>query len=231
LLPSKRQTMLFSATFDTAMERLIKNALREPKRFCMDIEAPADTVSHTLYPVEQTMKSNLLLQIMKNTGSQTSLVFTRTKHRADRVVNIMKRAGHKAAALHANKSQSQRQQALSQFRSGRLSVLVATDIAARGLDIASISHVINYDMPDSATTYIHRIGRTGRACRTGDAFTLATWEDADMVRDIEKKLGTPIKREELEGLTDSAALPIKLDKPVQRRTMSHRRTVSVTRRM
>ncbi|MCK5241794.1 DEAD/DEAH box helicase [bacterium] len=231
LLPTARQTMLFSATFDATMERLIKNALRRPQRFCVDAAVPAETVSHTLYPVAQNMKSSLLLQLIKKTVAQTILVFTRTKHRADRVVNMVKRAGHNAAALHSNKSQSQRQHALAQFRSGRLSILVATDIAARGLDIAGISHVINYDMPDSATTYIHRIGRTGRASRTGDALTLATWEDADMVRDIERILGTPIKREALEGITDNMALPVKIDKPVQRMTMSNRCTVSVSRRI
>lgn len=231
LLPTTRQTMLFSATFDSTMERLIKNTLRQPQRFCVDAEVPAYTVSHTLYPVVQNMKNSLLLEIIKKTVAQTMLVFTRTKHRADHVVSMITRAGHNAAALHANKTQGQRQHALEQFRSGRLSILVATDIAARGLDIASISHVINYDMPDSATTYIHRIGRTGRASRTGDAFTLATWEDSDVVQDIERILGTPIKREALEGITDNTALPIKTEKPVQPMTMGNRRTVTVTRRI
>ncbi len=230
LLPKERQTMLFSATFDPAMERLIKNSLRHPQRFDMDIEAPADTVSHTLYPVAQNMKSSLLLELIKQTMAQTILVFTRTKHRADRVVDVIKRAGHKAAALHGNKTQGQRQQALAQLKSGKLSILVATDIAARGLDIASISHVINYDMPDTATTYIHRIGRTGRAARTGDAFTLATWEDADVVKNIERLLGKPIPREEMEGLTDNSALPVKIDKPVVPMTLRNRHTVTVARR-
>ncbi|MBN1596040.1 DEAD/DEAH box helicase [candidate division FCPU426 bacterium] len=229
LLPAERQTMLFSATFDAAMERLIASSLRSPERFSVDAEAPADTVAHTIYPVAQNMKNSLLLQLIKKTVARSILVFTRTKHRADRVVDVIKRAGHHAAALHANKSQSQRQHALAQFRSGRLSILVATDIAARGLDIASISHVINYDMPDSATTYIHRIGRTGRASRTGDALTLATWEDADVVRNIEQILGAPIRREELAGITDNTVLPVKTGKPVRRMTMSNRCTVPVCR--
>ncbi len=231
LLPTKRQTMLFSATFDRTMEGLIKHALRQPQRFAVDVEAPADTVAHTLYPVAQHMKNNLLLQLIKKTVAQSILVFTRTKHRADRVTEIIKRAGHPAAALHANKSQGQRQHALEQFRSGRLSILVATDIAARGLDIASISHVINYDMPDSATTYIHRIGRTGRASRTGDALTLATWEDADVVKDIERLLGTSIRREALAELTDSAALPVNTEVVAAAKTLSNRHTSPVRRRL
>ncbi|MEW6515593.1 MAG: DEAD/DEAH box helicase [candidate division FCPU426 bacterium] len=231
LLPAERQTMLFSATFDQAMEKLIKHALRQPQRFSVNSEAPADTVEHTLYPVAQHMKNSLLLQLIKKTVAQSILVFTRTKHRADRVTEIIKRAGHPVAALHANKSQSQRQQAMNQFRSGRLSILVATDIAARGLDVASISHVINYDMPDSATTYIHRIGRTGRASRTGDALTLATWEDADVVKEIERKLGAPIRRETLEEMTDSTVLPVAAAAAPAVKTMSNRHTVSVRRRL
>lgn len=231
LLPAKRQTLLFSATFDGAMERLIRDALRQPRRVAVDAEAPADTVAHTLYPVAQHMKNNLLLQLIKKTVAQSILVFTRTKHRADRVTEIIKRAGHPVAALHANKSQGQRQHALEQFRSGRLSILVATDIAARGLDIASISHVINYDMPDSATTYIHRIGRTGRASRTGDALTLATWEDAEVVKDIERLLGTSIRREALAELTDSAALPVNIEVAAAAKTLSNRHTSPVRRRL
>lgn len=231
LLPAQRQTLLFSATFDGAMERLIKDALRQPRRVAVDTEAPADTVAHTLYPVAQHMKNNLLLQLIKKTVAQSILVFTRTKHRADRVSEIINRAGHPAAALHANKSQGQRQHALEQFRSGRLSILVATDIAARGLDIASISHVINYDMPDSATTYIHRIGRTGRASRTGDALTLATWEDAEVVKDIERLLGAPIRREALAELTDSTILAAANPVPVPAKTLGNRHTVPVRRRL
>lgn len=231
LLPAKRQTLLFSATFDGAMERLIRDAMRQPRRVAVDAEVPADTVAHTLYPVAQHMKNNLLLQLIKKTVAQSILVFTRTKHRADRVTEIIKRAGHPAAALHANKSQGQRQHALEQFRSGRLSILVATDIAARGLDIASISHVINYDMPDSATTYIHRIGRTGRAARTGDALTLATWEDAEVVKDIERLLGTSIRREALAELTDSAVLPVNTEVVAAAKTLSNRHTSPVRRRL
>jgi ATP-dependent RNA helicase RhlE len=150
------------------------------------------------------------------------LVFTRTKHRADRVAEKVTRAGYAASALHANKSQSQRKQAMDRFRAGKINVLVATDIAARGLDIASISHVINFDIPDSATSYIHRIGRTGRAERLGDAFTLVTHEDKATIRDIEKILGTPIERRVLAGFNYSE--PTEKDHVASPRRQSFNRT-------
>ncbi len=195
----RRQTMLFSATFDRSLEQLVANHLRAPKRISVDAEAPADTVAHALYPVAQHLKPNLLLAILKGMDVQSVLVFTRTKHRADRAATVLERAGYRTAALHANKSQNRRKASLDQFRSGKLQVLVATDIAARGLDIAAISHVINFDVPESATTYIHRIGRTGRASLTGDAFTLVTPDDRDIVRDIERALGSAIERRTVPG--------------------------------
>jgi ATP-dependent RNA helicase RhlE len=190
----RRQTMLFSATFDRSLEQLVAKHMRSPRRFSVDHEAPAATVAHAIYPVAQHLKPNLLLGILKDMTVNSVLVFTRTKHRADRVAEKIERAGYKVAALHANKSQGRRKQALDQFRAGQLQVLVATDIAARGLDIAAISHVINFDIPDCANTYIHRIGRTGRASLTGDAFTLATPEDRGTVKDIERILGAPIEK-------------------------------------
>jgi ATP-dependent RNA helicase RhlE len=196
----KRQTLLFSATFDDAvLEKLIRNSLHHPKRFSMGVEAPASTVTHTLYPVSQHLKTDLLLKLLPDMTADSILLFTRTKHRADRVADKISRVGYRTAALHANKSQSQRKNALDRFRAGRIQILVATDIAARGLDITNISHVINYDFPDCATTYIHRIGRTGRAERSGDALTLVTHEDKALLRDIEKILGRPIERRVLEG--------------------------------
>lgn len=195
----ERQTLLFSATFDRALEQLVAGHLREPKRFAVGHEAPAKTVAHALYPVAQHLKTNLLLAVLKEMQVNSVLVFTRTKHRADRIAEKIERAGYRAAALHADKSQGQRKQSLDQFRAGRLQVLVATDIAARGLDVAGISHVINFDIPDCATTYIHRIGRTGRASCTGDALTLVTQEDRGMVREIEKILGTAIEKKKLPG--------------------------------
>jgi ATP-dependent RNA helicase RhlE len=205
-VPSQRQTLLFSATFDAAVEQLAVKSLRSPQRFSMGTDAPSDTVAHTLYPVPQHLKPGLLQRLLDELTVNSILVFTRTKHRADRVAEKIKRAGYAASALHSNKSQSQRKQAMDQFRTGKIKVLVATDIAARGLDVASISHVINFDIPDSATSYIHRIGRTGRAERLGDAYTLVTREDKDTIRDIEKILGTPIERKVLEGFNYQEAL-------------------------
>ena len=203
---SQRQTLLFSATFDAAVEQLAVKSLKFPQRFSTGSDAPPDTVAHTLYPVPQHLKPGLLQHLLNDMTVQSILVFTRTKHRADRVTEKIKRAGYAASALHSNKSQGQRKQAMDQFRTGKIKILVATDIAARGLDVASISHVINFDIPDSATSYIHRIGRTGRAERLGDAFTLVTREDKDTIRDIEKVLGTPIERKVLEGFDYSEAL-------------------------
>jgi len=203
---SRRQTLLFSATFDAAVEQLAVKSMRSPQRFSMGTDAPSSTVAHTLYPVPQHLKPGLLQRLLDEMTVHSILVFTRTKHRADRVTEKIKRAGYAASALHSNKSQSQRKQAMDQFRTGKVKVLVATDIAARGLDVSSISHVINFDIPDSATSYIHRIGRTGRAERLGDAFTLVTHEDKETIRDIEKILGTPIERKVLEGFNYHEAL-------------------------
>jgi ATP-dependent RNA helicase RhlE len=160
-----------------------------------------------LYPVPQHLKSGLLLELLKQTSTDSVLIFTRTKHRADKVARQIAHAGHKVTSLHSNRTQGQRQQALSGFKSGHFPIMVATDIAARGLDIESISHVINFDMPDTADAYIHRIGRTGRALRTGDAFTLVTPEDTDMVRALERIMGGPIKRETIEGFDYSPPAP------------------------
>jgi ATP-dependent RNA helicase RhlE len=194
-VPVKRQTMLFSATFPAEVEMLAGQALTEPQKIAMGISKPAVTVAHALYPVPQHLKSGLLLKLLKQTDTDSVLIFTRTKHRADKLARQIAHAGHKVTSLHSNRTQGQREQALSGFKSGHFPIMVATDIAARGLDIESISHVINFDMPDTADAYIHRIGRTGRAQRTGDAFTLVTPEDNDMIRALERIMGGPIKRE------------------------------------
>jgi ATP-dependent RNA helicase RhlE len=196
-VPATRQTMLFSATFAPELEQLAARSLRSPQRVAVGIGAPARTVAHALYPVPQQLKTGLLLKLAE-TETKSVLIFTRTKHRANRLAQQIERAGYRTAALHSNKSQNQRQVALDGFRSGRFDILVATDIAARGLDIASVSHVINYDIPDTADTYIHRIGRTGRAEREGDAVTLVTGEDAATIREIERALGKPIERRRLD---------------------------------
>ncbi|HEY3379023.1 MAG TPA: DEAD/DEAH box helicase [Armatimonadota bacterium] len=199
-----RQTMLFSATFDQALHRLIADALQKPARIEIGIAAPASTVAHQLYPVAQHLKTALLLRLIGQVQSSSVLIFTRTKHRANRVAEQLLRAGHRTAVMHANKSQNQRQQALDGFRSGTYHVLVATDIAARGIDVASISHVINYDIPDCADSYIHRIGRTGRAARQGEALTLVTTADVPLIRDIEKALRAPIPTQTVEGFDYAA---------------------------
>ncbi|MEN6415904.1 MAG: DEAD/DEAH box helicase [Armatimonadota bacterium] len=203
-LPRNRQSMLFSATFAPELTQLASETLNAPERVDVDICAPAKTVAHALYPCPQHLKTSLVLKLLDNTDTNSVLIFTRTKHRANRVAQQIERAGYGAAALHSNKSQNQRQAALDDFRSGRCQILVATDIAARGLDVDSISHVINYDIPDTADTYIHRIGRTGRAEREGDAMTLITKEDAAVVWDIERALGSPIERKTVDDFDYSA---------------------------
>ena len=193
-LPRERQTMLFSATFAPELQLLARQTLRNPQRVDVGLGAPVKTVAHALYPVPQHLKTALLLQLLRTTDTNSVLIFTRTKHRANRVAEQIARAGHATAVLHSNKSQNQRQHALDNFRAGKVQILVATDIAARGLDIATISHVINYDIPDTADAYIHRIGRTGRAEREGDALTLVTSEDTATIREIERALKQPIER-------------------------------------
>lgn len=194
-VPAQRQTMLFSATFPAEVELLASQSLKQPQKIAMGISKPAITVTHALYPVPQHLKSALLLKLLKQTDTDSVLIFTRTKHRADKLARQIAHAGHRVTSLHSNRTQGQREQALHGFKTGHFRIMVATDIAARGLDIDSISHVINFDMPDTADAYIHRIGRTGRAQRTGDAFTLVTPEDNDIIRALERIMGGPIKRE------------------------------------
>ena len=196
-VPAQRQTMLFSATFPPEVELLASQSLTNPQKISMGISRPAHTVTHALYPVPSHLKSALLLKLLKQIDTDSVLVFTRTKHRADKVARQIAHAGFRVTSLHSNRSQGQREQALRGFKSGHFRIMVATDIAARGLDIESISHVINFDMPDTADAYIHRIGRTGRAQRTGEAFTLVTPEDNDMIRTLERIMGHSLTRQTL----------------------------------
>ncbi|MBL7032256.1 MAG: DEAD/DEAH box helicase [Nitrospira sp.] len=198
LLPRSRQTMLFSATMPTDINKLAKDILKSPITLQVDHSAPANTVTHALYPVDQSLKGGLLLKLLSKTDTESVLVFTRTKHRAKRLGVQLEKAGYRAASLQGNLSQNKRQEALNGFRDGRYQVLVATDIAARGIDVSCISHVINFDMPDTTDAYTHRIGRTGRAAKTGDAFTFITREDEPIVRSIERILGEKIERCTLE---------------------------------
>ncbi len=208
-VPTQRQTMLFSATFPTEIELLAGQALKQAQKIAMGISKPAHTVTHALYPVPAHLKSVLLLELLKITSTDSVLIFTRTKYRAQKLTQQIERAGYKVTSLHSDRSQGQRQAALKGFKNGTHNIMVATDIAARGLDVESISHVINYDMPDTADAYIHRIGRTGRAQRTGDAFTLVTPDDNDMIRTLERIMGSPLKRETLEGFDYTLPAPPK----------------------
>ena len=193
-VPAKRQTLLFSATMPDDIRRLAREVLRTPVTVQVDPAAPASTVSHALYPVDQHLKTALLLELLRHTNTESVLIFTRTKHRAKRVGQQLEKAGYRAASLQGNLSQNRRQAALDGFRDGSYRILVATDIAARGIDVLGISHVINYDMPDTTDAYTHRIGRTGRAEKTGDAFSFITREDEDVVRSIEHILGEKMER-------------------------------------
>ncbi len=207
-IPSERQTMLFSATFPPEIEQLAAQTLHHPQRIAIGLICPAQTVTHALFPVVHHLKTRLLLMLLRETSTDSVLIFTRTKHRTKRLAEQIGRAGYTVTSLHGNRSQWQRQSALDGFRGGEYQVMVATDIAARGLDVDGISHVINYDMPNTADAYIHRIGRTGRADRSGKAFTLVTPEDNAMVRNLEKILGHSIVRQTLTGFNyDRQAAP------------------------
>ena len=199
-LPSYRQTLLFSATMPPEVEALARKYLRRPKVVQIGRRSSAaNTVTHAVYPVPRERKSDLLVELLRGVKSESVLVFTRTKHGADKVVRNLEKAGVRATAMHADKSQSQRTRALEDFKSGKINVLVATDIAQRGLDISGITHVINYDVPQQAEDYVHRIGRTGRAASTGDAFTFMSPDEIAMVRTIERVIGAPIPRISVPG--------------------------------
>ena len=198
--PRQRHTALFSATIPPQIETLIKWAMRNPETIEIGARrSPAETVKHVIYPVADSQKTDLLLKLLDSVHYDSVIVFCRTKHGADRIAHTLKRANHAVAVLHSNRTQREREQALQGFRNGKFEVLVATDIAARGLDIADVSHVINYDVPQHPEDYIHRIGRTGRAEATGDAFTIMTAEDGSHVFAIERFISKKIERVKLEG--------------------------------
>jgi ATP-dependent RNA helicase RhlE len=206
-VPVKRQTLLFSATMPDDIRRLAGEVLHAPVTVQVDPPAPASTVAHTLYPVDQHLKTALLLELLRQIDTESVLIFARTKHRAKRVGQQLEKAGYRAASLQGNLSQNRRQAALDGFRDGSYRILVATDIAARGIDVLRISHVINYDMPDTTDAYTHRIGRTGRAEKTGDAFSFITREDEDVVRSIERVLGEKVERRTMKGFDYKKAMP------------------------
>jgi len=198
--PRTRQTMLFSATIPPEIEQLCKWAMRTPETIEIgQRRAPAETVTHALYPVASDQKQDLLEELLRRTEYNQVLIFCRTKDRADRVARKLHQEGHAVAVLHSNRTQREREQALNGFRNGRYEVMVATDIAARGIDVEQISHVINFDVPHHPEDYVHRIGRTGRALAAGDAFTIVIAEDLQDIAAIEHFIGRKIPRVKLEG--------------------------------
>ena len=198
-VPSKRQTLFFSATMPNEIRTLAVKILKDPETVQIGTIAPAKTVSHSLYPVPDKKKRDLLVALLQQTPTGRVLVFTRTKHRARTLALELAKHSFRVAALQGNMSQNARQQAMDGFRAGKFDIMVATDIAAHGIDVPEVSHVINFDFPNTADTYLHRIGRTGRAEQTGEAFTLAGADDANMVREVERELGVKIERKRLEG--------------------------------
>ena len=198
--PKDRVTALFSATIPPAIETLITWAMNDPEAIEIGMRrSPAETVKHVIYPVAEKQKNDLLFELLSRVNYDSVIIFCRTKHGADRIGSALKRLNHSVAILHSNRTQSDREKSLRGFRDGRFEVLVATDIASRGLDITNVSHVINYDVPQHPEDYVHRIGRTGRAEASGDAFTLMVAEDVQHVDAIERFIGTKIQREKLEG--------------------------------
>ena len=197
--PQHRQTMLFSATIPPEIQTLISWAMKHPETVEIGARrSPAETVKHVVYPVAERQKLDLLLSLLDRVHYDSVIVFCRTKDRADNVARLLKKNNHAVAVLHSNRTQREREQALRGFREGKYEVLVATDIASRGLDIADVSHVVNYDVPQHPEDYVHRIGRTGRAEARGDAFTIMVAEDQSHVDRIERFIGTKIERVRLE---------------------------------
>jgi ATP-dependent RNA helicase RhlE len=203
----RRQTLLFSATMPGDIRRLVQEILHDPVTVQIGHSVPATTVSHASYPVKQHLKMALLKELLSRTRTESVLIFTRTKHRAERVAQQLVRVGFRAASLQGNMPQSKRQAALDGFRNGLFKILVATDIAARGIDVLDISHVVNYDIPDSTNAYTHRIGRTGRVGKAGDAFTLVTGKDTAMVHSLERLLKKPLERRTLQGFDYAKPAP------------------------
>jgi len=226
LVPERRQTLFFSATMPREIRELAGSILRDPVTVQVDVIAPAKTVSHALYPVTQGLKKRLLLATLEQTATGRVLVFTRTKHRARNLARDLEKRKYRVAALQGNMSQNQRQRAINGFRNNKYDILVATDVASRGIDVSEISHVINFDMPDTVDAYTHRIGRTGRAHKKGEALTFMAQGDEVLVRQIEKVLGKRIERRRLPGFDYGSFAPeqeARWGRPDRsRRSQSHR---------
>jgi ATP-dependent RNA helicase RhlE len=213
-LPKQRQTLLFSATLSKDIEKVTAEFLRNPETVEIGRRSsPVDSVAQFLYPVPKSRKVDLLVHLLRDHALDSVLVFSRTKPGADKIVRKLQAANVAAAALHSNRSQSQRTQALDAFKSGRARVLVATDIASRGIDVEGISHVINFDFPMHPEDYVHRIGRTGRADAVGDAISFVTADDEQYVRELEKMTKKTVARKRLEGFDYTDAAPAYAGKP------------------
>ena len=213
-LPRKRQTLFFSATMPDPIRALTREMLHDPATINLDRKAaPAVGITQAVYPVPQELKARLLLELLRRDIMREALVFTRTKHRANRLWEFLTRQDLPVARIHGNRSQGQRTEALSGFKSGRYRVLVATDIAARGIDVEALGHVVNFDVPAAPEDYIHRVGRTARAELTGEAFTFVAPEEADDLRAIERAVGKPLLRVTLPGFDYDAKPTAKLEVP------------------
>jgi len=226
-LPAKRQTLFFSATMPNDIRVLADKILNNPTTVQIGMIAPAKTVSHALYPAPNNLKKKLLLALLSQTSTGRVLIFTRTKYRARNLARDLAKAKYRVSALQGNMSQNQRQRAINGFRNGKYDILVATDIAARGIDVTDITHVINFDMPNTVDAYIHRIGRTGRVDQTGKAYTFVTEADNQMVRAIEKVLGTQIERRRVADFDYGDLTPKSYSQQLRsnqpRQTQPHRR--------
>ncbi len=225
-LPDRRQNLLFSATMPREIRRLANQVLDDPYVVDLTRSRPAPTIDHAIYPVPEGSKRELLSRVLDEDGFVSAIVFTRTKHRAKKLAKQLDAEGHRAIALQGNMSQNARQRAMDGFRNKTYDVLVATDIAARGIDVEQVSHVVNFDMPTTADAYTHRIGRTGRSERTGRAYTFVTTEDIAMVREVEQRIGAPLDRRSVKGV-ESAPFPAAGDnsrppRPTGRRPASSR---------
>ena len=222
-VPAKRQTLFFSATMPKPILELTRELLKNPVTINLDrVSTPATGITQAVYPVPQELKSMLLLTLLERNLMDEALVFTRTKHRANRLWEFLTKRGIEAARIHGNRSQAQRTDALDGFKSGRYRVLVATDIAARGIDVEALGHVVNFDVPVAPEDYIHRVGRTARAEMTGEAFTFAAPDEGDELRAIEKAIGKALPRVTLPDFDYTAKPAQRLEIPVGERIAAHR---------
>lgn len=227
-IPKKRQSLVFSATMPKEIRHLAEDILNNPATVQINHTQAAASISHALIPVAQNRKTELLKNLLEQKEMTTTLVFTKTKYKAKNVAQQLENSGYRATSLQGNLSQSKRQQALDGFKSGTFNILVATDIAARGIDVSGISHVINYDVPDTPEAYTHRTGRTGRAACTGEAFTFMTADDDKMIKLIEQTLGKKILRETVSGFNFDAQDKNAAAKDVGARTWNKKKTTSTT---